>query len=354
MTTHYIVSRVAPATVESDLIRLWRSNLPVSGDVRAKLRWSYHDVPEPPERVYMLQVRDGDLPPRIVGSAGVVVRRFASPAGELRVALGCDLAVERAHRVVLPALRLVRQIRRDTCGEFDLIYNFPNEHARGLYARAGYHDLGTMIRYVKVLRTAPYIARVVKHAAVARAVGSVADLAIRARLALAIPRAARAFRLEWLDDIDARFDALWEAARAEYALVGWRDAGWLRWRWLANPDGRCRIAALVDDGCAVRAYAIVRLCDGVAHVCDLFGMPCDLDSLVALLSASLRDQGAASVSFRFLGGLWVRRLLAAHGFRARRSTRHVYVAAGDALTRMTHVRIADVEAWHLTDYDEDT
>lgn len=353
MTYRYVVSRVDPRSVEPDLIRIWHDNLPVLGDVQAKLRWSYHEPPERPPFVYVLAALERDRPPRVVGSAGVAVRRFSGGAGELRVALGCDLAVDLPHRTLQPALQVVREVRRDTGTEFDLTYNFPNRHARGLYARAGYHNLGAMTRYVRVLRTAPYFARHVPRA-VARVAAAPVDFVTHARHFLPIRHAARRFRIEWLDEVDERFDALWLAARPTYGIVGRRDASWLRWRCLANPSGRSQVAALVDrDSATLRAYAIVQRTARVVHLTDLFGLPGHVDSLLLLLCPLLRAAGATSVSVAYLGSASMVELLVKHGFRAREAERHVYVAVGNTITGADRARALDAESWHLTDYDED-
>ena len=146
----------------------------------------------------------------------------------------------------------------------------------------------------------------------------------------------------------------WEAARTAYPIVGRRDAAWLRWRCLASPDALGRIAALLEADGTLRGYAIVRVVGEVAHVRDVFGMPEHLDPLLALLSATLRDAGVASVSLRYLGSPSVVQLLRAHGFRRRDASRHVFVTPGEALTGSARERAADPESWHLTDYDEDT
>jgi hypothetical protein len=353
MTYRYVVSRVDPRSVEPDLIRIWHDNLPVLGDVRAKLRWSYHDAPERPAFVYVLAAVERDRPPRVVGSAGVAVRRFSGIAGELRVALGCDLAVDPPHRTLQPALQVVREVRRDTGTEFDLTYNFPNRHARGLYARAGYHNLGAMTRYVRVLQTAPYLARHLPRP-LARVAAAPVDFATRARHVLPIQRATRRFRVEWLDEVDERFDALWRTARPTYGIIGRRDASWLRWRCIANPSGKARVAALVDRRSAtLRAYAIVQQTDDVVHLRDLFGLPGHVDSLLTLLCPLLRATGASSVSVAYLGSASMVELLAKHGFSAREADRHVYVGVGNKITGVDRTRALDAESWHLTDYDED-
>ena len=355
MAVTYSVSRMASREAIPDLHRIWADSLRDAGDVEERLRW-YAQAPTACDHVFVLAAHESTLPNRIVGTAGLEIRAFALAGRELRVALGCNLAVEPAHRTLFPGLRLLREVQRATTAELDLAYNFPNERAQPLFVRAGYHELGRMPRYVRILRHATYVSRVVPVTAVASGAGAAIDLVVGARYALRHRRAARALELVWLDDVDARFDALWERARHEYVLVGRRDASWLRWRYLVFPRSRARIAALVEHGpgADVRAYALVTERDGVAHVRDLFGSIGDLDPLLALLTRELRGRGATSASFGYLGSDGVVALLDAHGFRPRPTSRRVFVAAGAALSVKERAIATSPTAWHLTEFDEDS
>jgi len=240
-----------------------------------------------------------------------------------------------------------------TSAELDLAYYLPNERAQPLFVRAGYHELGRMVRYVRVLRHAPYVRRLIPVNAIARGVGAVLDFVVGARYRLRHRRTARGFDLVWLDTVDERFDALWERARDSYMLVGRRDPSWLRWRYLLFPQSRARIAALVERG-DIRAYALVTENEGVAHIRDLFGSLGHLDQLLALLLRELRARAAASASFEYLGSDRIVSLLAAHGFRARSTNRRVFVAPGAALSTDERALVTSPSAWHLTEYDEDS
>src|SRR4051812_31738797 len=86
------------------LLALWAANLPVRGDLEAKLRWFYCDSPTGPGQAFMLHREDG-VP---IGCAGIGVRTIVHRHRNLRAALFADLAVDRAHRTGYPALRLGR------------------------------------------------------------------------------------------------------------------------------------------------------------------------------------------------------------------------------------------------------
>jgi hypothetical protein len=352
MAVLYSVTRMPLGEAREDLHRIWSSSLQGIGNVDERLEW-YAQAPTPSNHVYMLAAEGGVHPRRIVGAAGVEIRAFALAGRELRAGLGCNLAVEAAHRTVLPGLRLLREVRRATSGELDLAYNVPNARAQPLFLRAGYRELGQMSRYVRILRHAPYVSRVVGIGAAARAAGAALDLATMTYYSRR--HCPKGFELVWIDQPDERFDALWERVKGEYRIVGRRDARWLRWRCFVLPTSRARIAALVERGGAgVRAYALVDTRDGVAHIRDLFGPIADLDVLLIPLARDLRRAGIVSMSFAYLGSAAMDSLLAAHGFFARPTDRRIFVDAGPRLTEQERALVMDPQAWHLTEYDEDS
>src|SRR5690242_8727773 len=127
MPPRYSVEHRAFSEVQDDLRRLWAENLPVRGSVDRKLSWLYREAPDPPEGVFMLAAQDGDGGDRRwVGTAGVLIRRVQVAERELRAGVLADLAVERAHRSVAPALTLTRSVRDWAVGHLDLAYGFPN------------------------------------------------------------------------------------------------------------------------------------------------------------------------------------------------------------------------------------
>jgi hypothetical protein len=353
MIVAYTVQRSDPQSAAPNLLRLWRNNLPVDGDVRRKLDWLYRDPPDRPSEVFLL-VSDTEETTPIVGTAGFGVRRFQVAGRSGRAALLADLAVDQAHRTVMPALKLVREVR-SAMASFDLIYGFPNKHAEGVFRRAGYRELGRSTRYVRVLRHASYLARLVPVPLLPRLAGPVLDLAVLVRRLPAMLRSRQTCRLVWLPDVDARFDRLWDAARADYRTVGYRGSDFLRWRFLRHPSDSFQVVALLrgDGESSLAAYAVLRRKGAVVHIADLFGHTADLGSLVDLLIGVLWRQGTVAISFTFLGSQRVVGLLKERGFKARESVHRVFFDAGDSL-RGVPIDLSDLEEWHLTDGDEDT
>jgi len=337
------------------LLGLWSRNLPVGGALDEKFRWFYLESPSGPANAFLLNAEDGADASRAVGCAGIGVRTFSYRGRELRTALLADLAVDKPHRTALPALTLQRAVRRHTQAAFDLTYGFPNKHALAIHLRIGFHLLGQMERWVLVLRHAAYLRRAIKLPILPAIGGPLLDGARRVARAPRVMRAAVDHRLEMLDSVDGRIDSLWQRAHVRYPITAERTSAFLRWRYLQKPSEKNRIAVLTQcSSPEILAYAVVQRSDQTANLLDLFGASdAAVGGLLDLLADSLRREGCASISIRFLGMPSLAELLATRGFQLRERMNAIIVDPGAALAIDTAF-VRDPANWYLTDGDQDT
>lgn len=335
-----------------DALRIWGESLESMGDGgRSKLDWFYEGAPAGRGRLLLLGA-DGAAAP--VGCIGIGFRRVARAGARVQAALLADLAVEAAHRTLFPAVALVRRAREVAATSAALQYGFPNQAAEGVFRRVGYHLVGRMARYVRVLRFSEHVSRRIPLAPVAplaRAAGAVLDVADALRAAPPRLRAAAHYRLDFATGPDARLDALFEEAQRGVRAMGERGAEAIRWRFFERRPG-AELALLVRraDG-VVRGYAVIVRRGEVASLADfLAATEDDLDALIALLVPTLRARGYASASLRFLGPASIAAVLVRRGFVLREATRAVMAAAGSAPLPPEQ---RDPEGWYLTDADED-
>ena len=361
----YEVSGEPPANVREELCRLWSTNLALGAGAAAHFRWLYEHALGPAETVFVLRAAGTDGPATMVGSVGFSPRTFQLGRGQLgRAAVAGDLVVDLAHRSLLPALRLVRALREGVAREFDVSYGLPNPKAEGVMLRAGFTRLGTMTRYARVLRHAPFLgtvaqrlaappwlAALVERPAVRRALSPLVDVSRLGLSAVRVAQAVAHYQLRFGTTFDDRFDELWARVRGDYEIVGARTAAFLRWRYPS-----CEVATLVRRADrALVAYAIVERdhATGAAYLRDVFGHRHALGALLDLLLPALYARGVASVSIRFLGAPQFTAELAARGFEARPETRTVVVQVG-AARDAARAHLEDAGHWHLLDIDEDT
>nr|HEX4312341.1 hypothetical protein [Kofleriaceae bacterium] len=334
------------------LKRLWVDNLPVGALADAKLQWAYLDSPSGRGEAVLLR----DAAGQPIGCAGVLLRELSVDGTPVRAALLADFAVDRAHRVGFPAIVMQRTVKRHVEQHYDLSYGFPNQHAVAVHLRTGYHQLGKMQRYVRVLRHGPYLERKTGMPVAAAIAGAAIDTGRYAILRAKAIVPSRGLALDWLAEPTPRFDRLWELGRKSVRIACRRDAAFLRWRFARKFDEQARFAVAVERASGdVRAYAVVAGETGqLAELRDLFGV--DLESTSALLSLlvpALYDRGHTAISVRFLGDPRVPSLLGEYDFQPRGGERVVIVSPGpkapvDAAT------LRATANWYITDLDEDT
>lgn len=371
----YVVRRCQPNEARESIEQLWQRNLPLEQGPGDKYRWLYEQAPLPPRDVFVLAT-SGTGGERAVGTAGVGLREIYVGSGSganrevLRAGLLADLAVDREHRTVAPALRLVREVRTWALDELDLAYGFPNLHAQGVFRRVGYSALGVMTRYVRVLRYGAYLARVtdsdlerlpvwsrglarrlVAGPEPARRVASAAlELGQLARGLGPLIAARRQYRLEVGAAPPAGIDALFVRCRGEHDVVAVRSTRLLAWRY---PPSEGRFWLALRRGTRLDAYAVLESRDQMFHVRDLFGGREAVSALLSLLVVECYRRGAAAVSMRYLGEPWLTKLLEAVRFEARASDRQVFVGVSPKVSGPLRERLQNPGCWFLTDFDED-
>jgi hypothetical protein len=360
----YEVVAENPERVRAELCRLWKHNLSAEdGTAEEKFQRLYREAPDPAESVFVVQAKVPDGGARPVGTMGVGVRRYQIATRSVRVGVSADLAIDREHRVLLPALRLLQAVKAFVSTHCAFAYGFPNKKAEPVMRRAGFHVLASTARYARVLRHARYASRLatregipplVVRAAQNEHIGTVAgglfDVARLAFGGIDVVRAAAAHTFAWATHFDARFDALWSSARSDYDIVGARTAAFLSWRYPAPARDIATLVRRADD--SLRAYAIVQHDPetGVADIRDVFGHADALGPLLDLLLPALWLRDVPSVSVRFVGAPRVVALLRARGFDLRENGRSVLLMIGND---EDGERLMDARRWHVFNVDED-
>jgi hypothetical protein len=356
----YSVSWVEPPQARDEHLGVWDRNLALPVPARRRFDWLYRDNPAGKGRLALLHAGAGAECP-VVGTAGYGLRAL-QVAGHLVVAaVLADLAVDRAHRTAMPALMLTRDARSQVLARHEVVYAFPNAHAGPLMRKLGYRLLGETRRFVLVIRHGRHVggrmADMLGATWGARAAPLVSKAFDVARSALTSARAAAAtlnYQLAFVAEPDERFDRLWDTARREYPVVGVRNAAFVRWRFVARPEGPLELATLVSRATGeLSGYAVIAREGGIAHVRDLFARHESIEPLLRLLCGKLARQGMESVSVRLCGAPWLVAGLTALGFRERDDRRSIIVDAGSSLDAAASDLVRQAAAWHLTDADED-
>jgi hypothetical protein len=287
------LARVGDVARDRDaVLSIWRGNLGDDARMPRKYAWFYEQADAGPPLLELLTA-DG----REVGTCSAGRRRMLRDGQPLRAGVMVDLAVMPEHRTLGPAMMLQQSLAQAARGQLDLLYAFPNPKAAPVFKRIGYRPLGDLVRYVRVLRHGPYLARRMPRV-LAYAAGIAVDAWTRARDALRHAGTAP-LRATWSDRVDPRVQQLWEDSTKPDGIVGARDAAHLRWRFDASPEGGFRHLLVRDASSdALVAWFAVRANGATLHVHDywsLHGPAIGTRCLDALLRAA-RKAGHAAVS----------------------------------------------------------
>ena len=284
-------------------------------------RWLYRDAPEGPALVQLLE-RDG----RIAGHwAHIPLSAFVE---------GRRLRLARARAlIVLPeferqgGMRLLAETFLASDHGFSLRMGFPTDRAAVLLERYGCgRHLGRIPRWYRRRG----------------GLGLYSRVASRSRPAVGV---------EPLEDLGPEVDALAEASASFAPCIRVRDAAYLRWRWLEEPEARHAIhAARAADG-ELRGLVVFRNVPsargGAAFIEDLLARD-EQATRALLLSANdaLAGLGYAGVVLDYLDPRpWVRRAVLRSGFLPWRRRINVNSGSLSAEAGPLPERLA---SWYLT------
>ena len=274
------------------LLGIWAGNLGHDVRMPAKYDWFYRRSPHGAPLMQLLYHGED-----AAGTCAAGIREFMLGERHIQAGVLVDLAVLPEHRSLGPAMLLQQGLVSAADRQLDLLYGFPNPKAAPVFKRMGYTHAVDMVRYVRILRHANYLARRLPRS-LALVVGSVLDGAYALRRWISgIGR--RKLRISLHDAADARMAALCMQQLLPDTLTCRRTLSHLQWRLDAAPQGRFRYATMVTPGSdRMLAWACWRDDGQAATVMDFWseapekGFP---PTCIEAFCNALRREGHASV-----------------------------------------------------------
>ncbi len=342
----YSIERAVFPRDRNRAIDLWRGNLGDPSRVEGKFAWFYERSQTGEPLALFLDFDDPAGERQSVGIATAGMRSFLLGDQPVDAGVLVDMTVSPQHRTLFPALTLQKAILQAGLSLRQLLYGFPNAKAAPVFQRAGYRKLGAMVRYVRVLRSAHYLARRWPKW-LAALVGPLAD----SLLALRFAANRRSVSLVWqpIGEHAALNDVVAVAGRA--LLRGTRTAEFLKWRFATDRGASFDVVnAIARDTNASVGYWVVQAVDGVLTIRDCaagsFASPLAQSAWSALFTEA-RRRGFRSVSFECLAPAEFVAVLQRVGM-SRRSERPVFSAL-----RAEHPLSISADSTYLTAADED-
>jgi len=270
---------------------LWRRNLADISRLEEKYDWHFLNNPHGPGQIWILEAGGQPIGTTSLGMRPLKIRDTVTTAG-----VACDLAVNREHRFLHPALMLQRALLSSAHPGIRILYGVPNSGGASVMKYLGYREFCCVHRYAKVLRISHYLQKSLKFSAMVP-LGKFADQGFAALQSFGRRKDRRV--AEVLPCFDERFDDLWSGLSSEHPALTVRDRRFLSWRYRECPLRQYKtLGLLTDDESSLLGYLIYYVEDHSAVCVDLMvsGGTEDLNCLLSSWEALAWSDGLASLS----------------------------------------------------------
>ena len=268
-----------------------------------KYDWCYGQTPQGVGRLYILGYGENDT---AIGVQGIVPRSWWFKGKAASVGICADLAVEKNHRSIGPALTLVRRVieLEQRLGSAEMLFGFPNSKSEALYRRAGYTKMGEITRYARPLRLRHWLARKGIPVPVVTLLGAIADLVLRTHVALSSMFLPQQWRCVPVTEFDKRFDELWSRVAPQAGPMVPRNSGYLRWRFCKSFVRQVRVMVLEANDGRIDGYVIYRIGENkMVSIQDFLAVE-NVRALPAMLNSFVREmykRGYYGISLEYFG-----------------------------------------------------
>ena len=350
---------VAPANLQRDrqvIIDLWRRDLADTDHLEEKYDWHFLNNPFGPGQIWILSADGQPIGTTSLGMRPLKIGETVTTAG-----VACDLAVNKDHRFLLPALMLQRAMISSAHAGIRIIYGVPNSGGASVMKYLGYREFCCVHRYAKILRISHYLRRSGKFGAMVPSIGRMADQGFAAFQSIGQRRADGQIT-QVLPYFDERFDELWSRLSSQLPALTVRDRQFLNWRYRECPLRQYKtLGLLTKDESKLLGYLIYYVEDGSALCADFIapGGAEDFDSLLSSWAAIAFGEGLASMSVSCSDGALAASLVR-QGFSRRsiapasypvRTRRHEQCKTLFTHERHSATQPAIADGWYYTEGD---
>ena len=286
---HFTV--VPYATCVEQVIAFRNANREIARD-RQYFEWRYERRPcrWKPMIVWGIDERN-----RRVAAASLIPHDFYVLDGVYPVGLLGDISVAPECRGRGIGTRMLQFLRQDPALEtLRACVVLPNDEAMPSLERAGWRQVTTIARWVKIVDVGPRLrSRFGERRAIAdvsRAINRLARFMSRDGW----QRQRALFQAGETSGFDPGFDELWNEIPKSGRILALRDRSYLHWRYHEHPTVRYRNTT-IRYGQRLRGYVVFHVADNVAVVDDFLAADATVgESLIEELLSRVRHEGLAA------------------------------------------------------------
>jgi len=303
MSQNHTVISADPQTQKSSILSIWHKNTSKSDadEVNIKFDWCNNDNNPGGWRQYwfLKDTKNDDY----IGTISMSIRKYKVWDQSFYFYRGADFMVNKEHRKVTPAKFLISSVHEELKNQNKSIIGCPNRAATAIMMRSGVKSIGAMSNYVKVIKSAKYLSRIISSKLVVKLVSFPIDLMIMITGKEIFNNVPLGQKIAHLTDFDARFDDLWKGCKIDLPIIGDRSSKYLKWRYNNNPFREYLIFSFIGDNESnLHGYIIYYIENDQAYISDIFA--CELSIMQSLLiefSKYTRSLNLSAVRIGFFG-----------------------------------------------------
>jgi predicted N-acetyltransferase YhbS len=296
----------------------------------ARFEWIYKNSPSGYPTCLLLQHTETGT---IVGSLSLFPRTISIDGKSVQALITGDLVVDKEHRAIGPALKLVKSAM-SMCNQniSGILFGISNANSYVVVQRSGFEILDDICEMTLVLSTYSYIRRLIPFSFIARPLSFLLDFALRVRDKGIFKRSKRNYAIDFPRSFNERFDELWEKQSKKYSFIGERSSRFLEWRFNQSPYHEYKVFTLAyPKEMSFLGYVVFYVDGKKIYVADLGfdGTEKSFTELISSFSLYQRGQGAESVSLSIASQPELINLLRHMGYSIRSKERKflIYVPA---------------------------
>lgn len=295
-------------THQKAVIDIWNKNFNGCNASYERFKWLYKENPSGQTQTWLLLTDTG----KIVGCSSLFPRKLYVQNRSVLTWSAADLAVNKEHRYLGPALNLQRAIvKKKLADDSQFIFGHPNKAAHGLIKRVKYKAIGTETCWAKPLDPKEKIKKHIKNFFLV----SVLSFFYSQFLELLYWKEkllfAQSFHSKTTAHCDGAFDKLWDESCSEYGITPEKQSSYLNWRFASHKDREIQFYCLFDSEDNLFGYIAYSELKGVITVEDFCVRDIQKNSRMALLAFSreMKAAGYTTIMLSYLGDPFFQKIL---------------------------------------------
>jgi hypothetical protein len=268
-----------------------------------------------------------------------------------------NLAVDTAYRSAGPALRLQRTLLGSLADSDRTLILGVTEEAIPLLRRAGCKSVGTVDRWVKIIKSETQLRKRLRPAWLAKVAAPMVDVGLRLKSRETFSTGSADVTVGFGHTFDSRFDRLWERVSSRFPIATQRTSEYLTWRFYGGEESSFKTFYMADEKGELMGYIVFEVLQNAnIEVADVMfdGTP----ALDRLLSGFLRQMRspkyrATAITACCFGAKLLGERLQTFGFNRRPDKSQVFVYGDSATLNDADPQLFDTQRWYLTGADGD-